>query len=82
MAAASSPRTEWTLHVRSLGIECDQARDSVGNPRPGVRRSTRELFGRFDTVAGVTPGRDPGGNLEREIQPSEVDQPGQTILTG
>jgi hypothetical protein len=41
---------------------------------PAFGDQARELVGRFSAMAGMTPGRDPGGILERQIESSEVDQ--------
>ncbi|HEX5148346.1 MAG TPA: hypothetical protein VFW02_04645, partial [Candidatus Limnocylindrales bacterium] len=54
-------------------VEGFEAGDPVGDRGTSFADDARQLSRRLCTVAGVAPAGDPGGVLERDIEPAQVD---------
>lgn len=70
------------LEPDERGVKSLQAGNPVGNDRPPFGDQPRRLAGGIRAVARVTPRRDLGGVLQRQVEPSEIDQEAQVFGVG
>ena len=67
---------------RQSGVEGLQSGDPVGDLGAPLLDQARQFGGRVRAVSGVAPARDPGGILERHIEPAQVDDQAQMLDIG
>jgi hypothetical protein len=60
-------------------VECLKARDPVGDLGPPLVDDPWQFGSHIDAVSGMTPARDPRGILERDVEPTQVDQQTQML---
>ena len=64
---------------RQPGVQGLQPRDALGDLGSPSIDQARQLGGRVPAVPGVAPARDPGGILERDVEPPQVDDQAQVL---
>jgi hypothetical protein len=68
-----------TLQASQPNVEGLQASNTVNNVGSALSDQARQFGGRLGAVSGVTPARDPGGILERDIQPTQIYEQAQVL---
>ena len=60
-------------------VEDVEAGDPVGDVGTAFADEARQFGGRLGAVSRVAPAGDPGGILERDIEPAQVDEQAQVL---